>query len=362
MRSTSKVERPFLPQQANFLAGLAEEAEAHFNGPDQVEWFEKLECEYDNLEAVLNWLQEKAFTQSGPQRLPLLKLLLRLAGALWRFWQVRGYLTEGRTRLEGIISSCKQAGVVQFAALRAKVLHGAGVLTSMQGDFNQVVPLFEESLKLRRRVGDQAGITACLNNLGILALYRADYEQATAYLSESLTLRRQQGDKWGICNTLTNLGNVKLGQGNYLAARSFLEESLTYGRELGDKRSVAICLYNLGNIALLDKRVEQALSYYKESLAIRQELGDKVGLAECLEGLAGIAEVSGQANKAARLYGAAAHLRQVIGAPLEPVDQPNYNQFKEQTRQKLGQNTFEENWTLGSNLSQKEAFEYALAS
>ena len=85
--------------------------------------------------------------------------------------------------------------MVRFPVLQAKILHGAGFLTSMQGNFNQAAP-FLKKVRLRRKLRDRPGVIACLNNLGILALYRADYEQATIYLNESLSLRKQQGDKW----------------------------------------------------------------------------------------------------------------------------------------------------------------------
>ena len=136
---------------------------------------------------------------------------------------------------------------------------------------------------------------------------------------------------------------------------------MRFGRELGDKRSIAICLYNLGNIALQDQNNEQALNYFRKSLAIRQELADKVGLAECMEGLAGFKEIRGQSDKAACLYGAAANLRETLGAPLEPVDRPNYYQFREQTKLKLGQVAFERYWVSGKGLPQEQAFQYALA-
>ena len=124
MTTTDKVPKPFILRQAQYLADLVEEAERHFNGPDQVEWYRKLEREYDNVLAVLEWLKQRAFSQGQDQRATELKILLRLAGALWRFWQVRGYLAEGRGLLEEIIAGCKQAGISNFQPYRQKFSMG----------------------------------------------------------------------------------------------------------------------------------------------------------------------------------------------------------------------------------------------
>ena len=65
---------------AEYCLALAERAERELPGPAQAAWLEALEREYDNLEAALRWAvgHEPAGTA------------LRLSGALWRFWWVRG--------------------------------------------------------------------------------------------------------------------------------------------------------------------------------------------------------------------------------------------------------------------------------
>ena len=71
---------------------LAEEAAPQLASADQRRWLDRLEREHDNLRATLMW----AANRPDPE------LAVRVAFALWRFWQQRGYLNEARARLDDL--------------------------------------------------------------------------------------------------------------------------------------------------------------------------------------------------------------------------------------------------------------------
>jgi predicted ATPase len=109
-------------QHACLYVELVEGLEPRLAGAEQAVWLERLEQDHANLRAALEWSQgTDGDTEIG----------LRLAGALWRFWWVRGHLTEGRQWLEAALAR----GADAPAALRAKALHGAGNLALPQGDY-----------------------------------------------------------------------------------------------------------------------------------------------------------------------------------------------------------------------------------
>ena len=55
----------------------------------------------------------------------------------------------------------------------------------------------DESLTIRRQMGDRGGIAAALNGLGILTRSQGDYPSARVYFEECLAIRKQIGDRSG---------------------------------------------------------------------------------------------------------------------------------------------------------------------
>src|SRR5262249_4312076 len=81
-------------RHAAYYLDLAQLAKAELQGTEQVRWLARLEQEHDNLRAVLKWARETGESEIGVQ----------LAGALWRFWYIRGYNSEGREQLAAVLA------------------------------------------------------------------------------------------------------------------------------------------------------------------------------------------------------------------------------------------------------------------
>ena len=283
---------------AHFLA-LAEEAEPALKGADQATWLDRLEAEHDNLRAALGWAQEAGATEVG----------LRLAGALWRFWLMRGHFHEGRTWLEGALAGAEGAA----PNVRAEALQGAGVLAAEQGDYGRAAASFTGSLALRREMGDRRGSARTLSNLGIVAYEQGEYGRAAALHEEALALCRELGDKRGLALALGNLGLVVLEQGEYERAVALQEESLALDRELGDTHSIGVALCNLGWAVLEQGEYGRAAALFTESLALCRELGNTYGSATALSNLGLVALEQGEYGRATALHEEALTLCRKLG-------------------------------------------------
>jgi non-specific serine/threonine protein kinase len=91
-------------EHARYFMGLAEQAEPHLTGGGQQEkeWLGRLEEEHDNIRAALRWA--RADKGSAAERAEGVRVGLRLAGAMGRFWEVSGYWREAREQLAGLLA------------------------------------------------------------------------------------------------------------------------------------------------------------------------------------------------------------------------------------------------------------------
>ncbi len=386
LRASREEERTRTRHRDWFLL-LAEQAESHLQGPEAQGWLDRLETEHDNLRVALEWC--KAVEGDA-------EYWLRLAGALWRFWDMRGYWSEGRTWLDGALA--QTAGMSTPG--RLKVIIAVAYLASFQGDYARAVALSEESLDLSQRLGDTRGTVSCLNILGmdacrlekydraaelgkeslalsqevgdwwgafearvvlaVVARAQGDFERASTLLEEIVFRIRQVGDKWRLAVALNYLGLVKRELGDYARATALLEETLALAQELGDKWGVAFAHSNLAIVAWYRKDYPQAADRFAKSLRLRVEVGEKRGIVTSLLGLAAVAAAQGHAERAVTLFSAAEALREAIGVPLPPFIRSSFDQHVADMQAALGEGRFGELWAKGRTLTLDASIAYAL--
>ena len=331
----------------DWYLGLAERAEPEFLGTGQSAWYDRLEAEHDNLRDALEWSLNDG--DHGEAE--------RLAGALYWFWHVRGYFTEGRGWLDKALSSSRGAS----AHARAKALFAAASLAREQHDSVRVKALAQASHILFRELSDEHGIVRCVILFGFMAMDEGDYERAKVYLEQGLSLCRKLGDKMGIGIVLNNLGEVARCQGDYVAARSFYEQALPLRQELRDERGVAVVLDNLGRVARHLGDFERADVLLKEALSMRWRMGFKFGIATSLAGMAGMADARMQPARAARLLGAAETLLSSLGAYLYRADRLEHDRTVATVQATLGEGSYTAMRDEGRAMTLEKAIEYALA-
>ena len=296
-------------RHAEYYLALAEEAAPELTGPRQASWLERLEREHDNLRAALTWAFERDRAEIG----------LRLAGALMRFWEVRGHFREGRGWLERTLSRWPDGA----AAARAVALNAAGSLAYHAADYEQAAALHQRALDLRRRLGDRRGMAASLHNLGTTALYLADLDQAEALCEEARSLWREVGDERGVAISLNSSAILARNCGDHARARACYDESLAIFRRLGDTWGTGLVLNNLARVARDVEDWGQVAALAGEALALFQQLGDRRGISWIFSNLTVVAGRRGSWELAARLHGAAEALREAIGASALGLSPPS---------------------------------------
>lgn len=373
---------------------LAETAEPELTRAGQAVWLERLTEENDNIRAALVWSFESGKLDIG----------LRLAGALVRYWSIRGLMTEGRRWLGDALEAA--TGVTP--AILSKGYYAAGFAALGQGDYVQAKAHFEEGLALAREAGDIRLEAQSLQQIGWIVMTRGRYEDAhneravelatkalelsqqigekmvqsgalnilaevaaeggdedkeRSLYEQSLALRRELGDRRLIANSVLMLGNADLIRGDYDRATPLLQEGLSLAKELRDTWTMSLALIYLGRVALQGNGdVDEATALFGEALALAKERGDKRVAAECLQGLAAALGVRGESELAARLFGASEALLDSIGATPSAAELATSERFVPFARDPLGDAQFEHERAAGAALSADDAIGLALGN
>jgi predicted ATPase len=331
----------------HFLA-LAEQAEPNLlRTGNPRECLERLEHEHDNLRAALDRLEEAGESER----------VLRLTGALSRFWYVRGHVAEGRRRLEDALRTHEAP-----TEARAKALSGAAVMALESGDPATTRLRAEEALALNRALGDAWGAAHSGFLLGHAALDEGDSAAAQQFFGESRRRFRELGDEHYTLLATYNLAVIIEDLGDLEGARALHEEVLLRARAQSDERMVAFSLDQLASYARDEGKVEDALSMLAESLRIRRDLGDHVAIAENLGRVASTLAVAGRAGRAARLLSSSEALREQIGSASVPSVAKMNERTLTEIRTQVDDATLAEAWEQGRALTIDEAVELALDS
>ena len=273
---------------AEYFLALAEVAEAEIKGPDQDEWIRRIELEHDNMRAGLRWAGEHNETE----------LELRLAGALFGFWQPRSYLVEARNWLERALD---RPGAEAHTEARAKALYGLAFMCWLQVDYAASRRYIDESLQIYEELGDRAGMAYACGCLSMLTT-STGHPEGPAWTERAIRLLRETGEKWGLAWYLNSGGLLTLAAGDNAAARAMFEESVSLFREVGDRWGVALQLCFLGHVEYREGRYDAARTNYLESLAIYRQAQDKVRTGWQYINLGVVARAEGNYEEAEDLY------------------------------------------------------------
>lgn len=331
----------------NFFLELAEQAEPALVGAQQGAWLRRLEQDVDNLRAALTWGLAKARDHAAG---------IRLAGALWRFWYMRGYFQEGASRLETAIQIYPTAP----HALVGKVMTGAGYMAWCQGDYARAKEFHAQALTMYRAAADAAGIAFAIHNLGGVAFYLGERQKAEELFAQSLELAASANDVWLTAVALISLGEAARYREDYERARTLQEQGLDAASKSGDQQLIALALSNLGHIATAQADYARAVRVYQQSLVAFHQAGERRLVAEELEGFAEVLAAQSKLDVAARLLAAAQALREEISYPLPSVDRTDYERKLGVVQSGLDKSTFERAWTEGRELTMEQAIAYAL--
>ncbi|HJU87498.1 MAG TPA: tetratricopeptide repeat protein, partial [Gemmatimonadota bacterium] len=372
-------------RHARYFLKLAERAGPALASRRQAEWVDRLESEYPNVQAVLDWALEWGE----------IELAVRLGSALWWFLWLRGHFTEMRWRLDQALARRS----LLPPALQANLLIARGAIASVDGEHELAMTLFQEALGVERESLDVRQVTQLLRSTAFALSRRGQYGPASELLEESLLLARAMESPMDVTAALRGLAKMSLHLRDYRRARVLYDEALGLGRTEGDRNAEAWALYGLSEVArhmgdfdrasaLLEEGMEicrqidskpgiaylrlasahvaryqgnlaEARRRYEEALRLLNELGNRRRMAICLMGLAAVDVREKAFERALVLMGAADPMTEAGGIHLAPVDQAEYERAVLEIRSRMDDAEIDRLRRRGREMELPQLFELA---
>ncbi len=330
-------ERDLRGHQLAWSLAFAERAEPELRGPDQKAWLDRLHAELDNFRAAFDWSQSQNDTEAS-LRLGSALLEFWIVRADWsegREWVEQALALPGEVdpsvRMKAFRAAAELADVLSDYPRATRYYEESLAIARAVGDRRAIAealmgmaheqervgrgaaarPLLEESVAIFRELGDEPSLA---RSLGGIAWLEQDYRRARALWNETLAIRRSLGNQESVGWAILQVGFCAQSEGDYTAATAACEECLAIGHELGYKRLIARSLTQLGEAALLQCELGQARRLYEQSLPLWREIGHRSGLLDSLRGLGDVARIEGDGEGAASFLQESLAVCQDIGS------------------------------------------------
>jgi tetratricopeptide (TPR) repeat protein len=327
-------------RHADYYRILAEQADRPLRGTGRGEWLERLDAEAGNLAAAVRW-----YLAHDPGPLP------HLFRVLWLFWSLRDLEREARSWVEQLLPA---AGTLDPQA-QGELAWAAAVTAVDTGDDAAALAARPRLAPLLAGIGDPFLHAASQLAMAWTLPIAGDFDGALREAAVSLEELHGQDEPVFTAMAAFTAGSVETALGRYDVALRHLREARDLAERAGGDWLVAGSRVQLGILAVLQGRREEARALLEEALDLSLAARSAQFVAPRLAGYALLASADGDPERAARLEGAAEGLRRRVGLPAWPHLRKVEAKLVAQVRQRLGAGQFDQAFSAGSRLTQREA-------
>jgi predicted ATPase/class 3 adenylate cyclase len=332
-------------RQAGHMLALVERAAPELTKANS-DWLTRLSLELENLRAALTWAIEVGDAETG----------MRLCGALWRFWQVRALLSEGREWCGRVLAM--EAGATPTSA-RAVALMAAGNVAYWQREPVVAERLYRESLAAAEIIGDDRQQAEALLNLMYVAAQLQDPPNAIELEDRVKELAARLNEPmFGARAEFAAVG-LLAAHGHFADAFQRVQQAVLEFESTGDLFWSATAASIAAGMALQTDDLDQAGVWARRAAHGFHALGDDINLATVFRGLAAVAARSGDFERGARLAGFGARLISDAGGDRSPMPAEIEDALEIAVRE-LGREHADAAWQEGHAMSREDAIALAL--
>jgi predicted ATPase/class 3 adenylate cyclase len=381
-----------------FFVSLIRAAEPKLETSEALGWIERLDAEYDNIRAALDWGLENH-----------IEVMLQVIPSLVRFLMRRGHEEEGRHIIKAALARAGElptpesdAGL-EWIRLLGAAWQSEAMLAYSQGDNARAIQSAVQAADMARKVGDKRSLAIVLGFQASAAMFVGGNEETEALLEEALTAARdsgddlalglplgvlgqamamrdpssvvaseytergaalleKSGDRWAAVMGLLGMAMAAKYRGDYEDARRRFTPMAPLFHDLGDRHRSNMVKSELAHIDRYEGHLPQAEAAYRDTILEWKRLGHRAAIAHQLESFASIALALEDGARAARLFGAAEALREKIGIAMTPFERIEYDRLIAGLRAGMDETTFSSSWSQGGALSMDQAIALALQS
>jgi predicted ATPase/DNA-binding XRE family transcriptional regulator len=273
----------------DYFLHLAEAAAPYLIRPEQLEWLARLDANYENLRAALEWALIKESTEPS----------LRLCAALARFWIIRCNWMEGSKWLESALGRFTQNPSSLEKTARVKALYHDAELADQLDEIERLKTSAELSLTLAEQNPDKRDIAIARFFVGYAFSRYENYGKGYPLIKQSLAEFRELNDPYWELKSFMWLGDILVNHGE-LKHSERITQNLALARKAGEKLNLAQALSDYSYRLYTLNRINDAKKYAEEADILLKQIGSRVSLSSML--FAEIAWLEGNYKEAKSYY------------------------------------------------------------
>jgi predicted ATPase len=327
-------------RHAGFYYALAEQADRPLRGAGRTEWLEQLKSEAGNLAAAVRW-----YLAHDPEPLP------HMFRILWLFWTQQDLEREAWSWVQRLLPA---VGTLDPES-RAELAWAAAVLAIDAGDDTVALAARQRLEPLLAGIKDPFLHAASLLAMAWTLPISGDFDGARRGVVASLEEFRSQDEPVFTAMAAFTVGSMDTAVGRYDDALRYLREARDLAERSAGTWLTAGCRVQLGILDVLRGRPDEARALLDEALELSLAARSTPFVTLCLSGYAQLAFAEGDPDRAALLEGAAEGLRGRVGLPAWPHLRRVEADLVAQVRHRLGPGQFDEAFSAGSGLTQRDA-------
>ena len=241
---------------------VAETAAPHLIRREQLEWLARLDADYGNLRAALEWALNKESLEPA----------LRLCAALGKFWIIRCYWIEGCKWLERALAKSSQNIHSWEKTARIKALYTDAELAYQLDRMDRMEASATASLALCDETTDRRDLAIARLRVGEVFQNQEDNMNACLLLSQSLADFRDLQDLYWEAYTYSTLSYILVQRGE-MSRLERAAQNLALARKAGERLHLAEVLFNHAAWAWTSHEIDKAEAYLRESEMLNEQLG-----------------------------------------------------------------------------------------